>query len=136
LISGIGAVAKDQAADSTLIGCQPANSPEMCKSVRAGAYREVESKRTLSYPSAAGFEAESVTLDLCQELVDDFILMSEDEIKAALRSMVKYHHKIIEGAAGVTIASLLKDPKRFTGQTSVIVVCGANISIDKLRDIL
>jgi|SRR5699024_4684073 len=136
LISGIGTVAKENSPGSRLIGCQPVNSPEMSASVQAGKYQQIESKPTLSAGSAGGFEPAAITFDCCRRLVDDFILTSEHEIAEAIRLTAKHHHKIIEGAAGVAIASLLKDPSRFSKQTTVIVVCGANISLKKLRNLL
>jgi threonine dehydratase len=136
LISGIASYVKAHSSETTIIGCQPENSPEMSLSVRAGEYREVESKPTLSDGSAGGFERDSITFDLCNKLVDDFILIAEDEIAGAIRSMIKHHSKLVEGAAGVAIASLLKKPEQFSNQTSVIVVCGANISEDKLQSVL
>ena len=136
LISGIGSYVKEQSPETKIIGCQPENSPEMSVSVRAGEYKEVESKPTLSDGSAGGFERDSITFDLCKRLVDDFILISEDEIADAIRSTIKHHSKLVEGAAGVAIASLLKQPEQFSKQTTLIVVCGANISIDKLQPIL
>lgn len=136
LISGIASYIKDRLPDTSIIGCQPKNSPEMSVSVRAGEYQEIESKSTLSDGSAGGFEADAITFDLCRKLVDDFILISEDEIRHAIRSMIRHHHKVIEGSAGVAIASLLKKPHQFAGQTTVIVVCGANIAADTLQSIL
>jgi len=136
LISGIGQYVKKESPKTKIIGCQPENSPEMSVSVHAGEYREIESKPTLSDGSAGSFERDSMTYDLCKKLIDDFILISEDEIKEAIRSMIKNHSKLVEGSAGVAIASLLKYPDRFTGQTTVIVVCGVNISIEKMQSIL
>ncbi len=136
LISGIGSFIKDQSPKTKIIGCQPENSPEMSVSVRADEYKEVESKPTLSDGSAGGFERDSITFELCKKLVDDFILISEDEIASAIRSMIKHHSKLVEGAAGVAIASLLKHPERFADQSTVIVVCGANISTEKLQSVI
>jgi len=136
LISGIGTYFQEQSPGTKIIGCQPENSPEMSVSVRAGEYREVESKPTLSDGSAGGFEPDSITYDLCKKLVDDFILISEDQIKAAIRSMIKHHSKLVEGSAGVAIAGILKQPERFAGQVTVAVSCGANISMDKLQSVL
>lgn len=136
LISGIGTYIKRQSADTKVIGCQPENSPEMSISVRANKYKEVESKPTLSDGSAGGFERDSITFDLCKKLVDDFILISEDEIANAIRSMIEHHSKLVEGSAGVAIASVLKHPDRFANQTTIIVVCGANISSDKLQSVM
>ena len=136
LISGIGSYVKSKSEKTKIIGCQPENSPEMALSVRANEYKEVESKPTLSDGSAGGFEKDAITFDLCKELVDDFILISENEIKAAIRQMLEKHHKLIEGSAGVAVSALLKEPERFKNQTTVIIICGANISAKKLKSIL
>jgi len=136
LISGIGSYVNAESPQTRIIGCQPENSPEMSVSVRAGEYREVESKPTLSDGSAGGFERESITLELCKQLVDDFILVSEEEIKDGIRSMIARHHKLVEGSAAVAVASLLKQPERFANSTTVIVICGANIDFEKLKELL
>lgn len=136
LISGIATYLKKTWPDVRIIGCQPENSPEMSVSVKAGEYQEVESKPTLSDGSAGGFERDAITYELCKNLIDEFILTSEKEISSAIRQVVEYHHKIIEGAAGVAVATVLKTPEKFRNQSTVIVVCGANISMNKLRQVL
>lgn len=136
LISGIGTWLKQNSPQTKVIGCQPENSPEMAVSVRADEYREVETKPTLSDGSAGGFERDAITFDLCKKLVDEFILLSEDEIKEAIRLMIKNHSKLIEGAAAVAVAPVLKHPEKFQNQTTVIVICGANISYSKLQEVI
>lgn len=136
LISGIATYIKSQTPQTHIVGSQPENSPEMTLSVRAGMYKEVESKPTLSDGSAGGFEKDSITFDMCKKLVDDFILISEDEIRQAIQLMVKHHHKIIEGSAGVAVASILRHPERFSGQRTVVLICGANISYEHLKSII
>ncbi len=136
LISGIGTWLKQNSPQTKVIGCQPENSPEMAVSVRADEYREVETKPTLSDGSAGGFERDAITFDLCKKLVDEFILLSEDEIKEAIRLMIKNHSKLIEGAAAVAVAPVLKHPEKFQDQTTVIVICGANISYSKLQEVI
>jgi len=136
LISGIAAYMKDQSPETKIIGCQPENSPEMTLSVRAGTYLEIESKPTLSDGSAGGFERDAITFELCKKLVDGFILISEEEIRNAIRLIIKHHSKLVEGAAAVAVAGLLKNPEQFCDQSTVIIVCGANISIEKLREVI
>jgi len=136
LISGIGSVVKERSPQTNIIGCQPENSPEMSVSVRAGEYKEVESKPTLSDGSAGGFEKDAITFDLCKKLVDDFILVSEEKIEECIRLMIEKHHKLVEGSAAVAVAGPLLEPERFAGQTTVIIICGANISLDTLKKVL
>ncbi len=136
LISGIGSWVKDRSPSTAIIGCQPEHSPEMSASVAAGHYTEVETHPTLSDGSAGGFERDAITFDLCKKLVGEFILASEEEIAGAIRQMIHKHHKLVEGSAAVAVAALLKNRERFSGQSSVIVICGANISPETLKEIL
>jgi len=137
LISGISTYVNSESPQTEIIGCQPENSPEMALSVRSGSYREeIETKPTLSDGSAGGFERDSITFDICKKRVNDFVLITEEEIKEAVRGMLARHHKLIEGSAGVAVASLLKYPERFENQKTVIVICGANISLDTLKSFL
>lgn len=136
LISGIGTWMKELHPGIEVIGCQPEHSPEMSASIEAGEYKEVPTKPTLSDGSAGGFEKDSITFDLCKSLIDDFILVSEEEIKKGIRFCIDKHKKLVEGSSGVSVASLLKNPDRFAGKTTIIVICGANISYDTLTDIV
>ena len=136
LISGIAGYLKYLSKRVTVIGCSPENSAVMARSVKAGQILEMESQPTLSDGTAGGIEPGAMTFDLCRALVDDYILVSEDEIKAAMRQFMESHHLMIEGAAGVAIASFLKAKKQFKGKNVVVVICGANISLERLRTIL
>lgn len=137
LISGIATYVNNRSQHTNIIGCQPEHSPEMARSVQAGSYQEnIETAPTLSDGSAGGFERDSITFDICKKRVDDFMLITEEEIKQAIIGTIKHHHKLIEGSAGVAIASLLKHPQRFKHQKTVIVVCGANIGLEVLREIM
>lgn len=136
LISGLACHARDRDPEVRIVGSQPENSPEMSASVRAGEYREVETRPTLSDGSAGGFERGSITFDYCREWVDEFILVPEEEIEEGIRAMISHHHKLVEGSAAVAVAALLREPDRFAGRTTAVVICGANIAADKLKKVL
>jgi threonine dehydratase len=137
LISGIACYLKSQLPNPlTIIGCLAENSPEMALSIKAGKFVEFDPKPTLSDGTAGGFERGAITFDLCRNLVDTFILLSEEEIAEAMRRFIEIHHMLIEGAAGVAIAGFLKMHERFRNQNVVIVICGANISLSTLKSIL
>ena len=137
LISGIASWVKGERPEVEIIGCLPANAPEMYLSVQRGEHVELEDPPdTLSDGSAGGFEPGSITFDLCRDLVDRYVLVSETEIADAIRWMVRHHHKIIEGAAGVALAACMKERGRLAGKTVAVVICGANIAYEKLQKIL
>lgn len=136
LISGIGLYTKYLRPETKIYGCQPENSPEMTLSVRTNSYVTVEPKETLSDGSAGAFEEDSITFPICKEVIDEFFLVSEKEIADSINLILTTERKLIEGAAGVAVASFIQNINQFKGQTSVIVICGGNISKDKLKKIL
>lgn len=137
LISGIGSYLNTERPSTKIIGCQPANSPEMTLSLKKGEIVALEEyKETLSDGSAGGIEPDAITFPICQQVVNDCLLVSEEEIKTALRLVVHHHKKIIEGAAAVTVAALLKHKTKFKNKTVVLVICGGNIDIEKLKQII
>jgi threonine dehydratase len=136
LISGMAVYLKAVAPGVRVIGCLPERSPDMYRSVQAGRILSLAQHDTLSDGSAGGIEPGSITFPVCRTLVDDYILVPEEEIRAALRLMVDAHHKIVEGAAAVAVAAFLRQRERFRDRRVVIVVCGANIATEKLRAVL
>jgi threonine dehydratase len=102
------------------------NDAAMAASVRAGKVVQVDSLPTISDGTAGGVEEESITLPLCTELVDEWVLITEPEICSALSFMIDTEHQLIEGAAAMALAAGLKVGHR--RQPLVIVSCGANIS--------
>jgi threonine dehydratase len=108
----------------------------MIRSVQAGRILDLPSLPTLSDGTAGGIEASSITFELCRELVDEYVTVTEDEIGVSLRTFMQAHHMLIEGAAAVAVASYLKTRERFVGQDVVIVICGANISLETLKAVL
>ena len=117
-----------------LVACSPANSAVMHHSLEAGRILDLESLPTLSDGTAGAVEHGAITFDLCRRLVTRSVLVGEEEIRAALRLVMERHHTLIEGAAAVAVAGFLKEKERFRGRRVVIVLCGANISLEKLRE--
>jgi threonine dehydratase len=128
LISGIGSVLKQHDPDIDVFGCQPEASAVMAKSIDAGRILDLSSDPTLSDGTAGGIEPDAITFALCAELVDDFILVSEDEIAAAMRRFMADHEYVVEGAAGVAVAAALARRDLISGRKVVIVICGGNVS--------
>lgn len=133
LISGIGLALEGLGRKAELVACSPANSAVMHHSLAAGRILEMESLDTLSDGTAGGVEPGAITFDLCRRFVADSVTVSEEEIGAAMRLVVERHHTLVEGAAAVAVAGYLKMKERFQGRRVVIVLCGANISLERLR---
>ncbi|MCU0493145.1 MAG: threonine/serine dehydratase [Chloroflexaceae bacterium] len=136
LAAGVASYLKAGARPVRLIGCQPAASAVMAESVRAGHIVELPSLSTLSDGSAGGIEPDAITFSMCRDLLDDYLLVSEEAIAAAIRLSLDKLHMLIEGAAGVALAALLQQQEALRGQRVVVILCGANISLAALRGVL
>jgi threonine dehydratase len=136
LISGIAGYLKTIDKNIHITGCQPENSAVMYASIQAGKIVEMASKPTIADGTAGGIEPGSITFEICQETVDDYILVSENEIRAAIRHIVQEHQMLIEGAAALPVACLLKDKDRFKGKQVVLIISGKKITVELLKEIL
>ena len=71
-----------------------------------------------------------------QRVVDRSLLVSEEAISGAMHDFLDQQHALIEGAAGVALAGFQQTSLDYAGKRVVIVLCGANIGIQKLADLL
>ncbi|KTD39113.1 L-threonine dehydratase catabolic TdcB [Legionella nautarum] len=141
LIAGIAWYLKSFNPKIKIVGCLPQNSPVMSESIKADHIIEMETLPTLSDATAGGIEPGAITFDICRQFVDEYILVSEEEIKNAMIRLIKTQHLLVEGAAGVALGGFLKftgstDYQKYQGKNAVIVLSGANISLETLKQIL
>jgi len=136
LISGISSHIKSINPDIKVIGCSPVNSSIMINSIKEGKIVNTESKDTLSDGSAGGVEEGSITFNMCKELIDDFCLVSEEEIALQIKKALNKDKMTIEGSAAVAIASAIKMKSHIENKNVAIIICGGNIGSDTLNKIL
>ncbi len=127
LISGIGSYLKSAAPRAQIIGCWPENSAVLYECVKAGRIFEAPETTTLSESTAGGVEENSITFDLCREVMHHGVLVTEDEI---LRAMRWGHARgwSMEGASGVALAAYFKEAKQYADKKAVVLICGGNPS--------
>lgn len=128
LIGGIGAYMKRVSPQTEIVGCWPENSPVLYESIQAGRILDVAEQPTLSESTAGGLEPGSVTLEICSQVIDSSLLVSEAEILDAMRKVRALKGWAIEGAAAVAVAAFLKTAERYKGKRVAVVICGANVS--------
>ena len=136
LISGIASYLKKKIPGIRVIGCSPKNSAVMIHSMDAGRILDLDSSPTLSDGTAGGIEKDSVTFKLCCDLIDQTVLIEENEIIESIVKYMRLEHQLIEGAAGTAVAALRKLKNNFKGQRVGVIICGSNISLDTLKNIL
>jgi len=137
LISGIGMVMKHLNPRIKVIGVQMERDPAMYHSLEAGRIVELdEYKETLADGLAGALPPEiQYAFEMCQEFVDDMVLVSEKEIGKAIYFALNDHRLVVEGAGAVGIAALLTNAIEDLGDKVVAVVSGSNIDISLLQKI-
>jgi threonine dehydratase len=70
------------------------------------------------------------------ELLDDFILVSDDEIRAAQRAMIESTRNLIEAAGASPLAAALRLRDELAGKRVALIASGGNVSPEQLRELL
>lgn len=136
LIAGMGEWLRHRWPHVTMVACSPERSPAMHRCLEAGRIIEVPCHATWSDATAGGVEAGAITFGHCQNNVGRSLLLSEQEIATATVGFIREHRMLIEGAAGTAIAGLMRDRERWKGKRVAVVICGANLGLDRLRGLL
>ena len=136
LISGIGGYLKQMHPSVQIVACSPENSAAMHYSLEAGTIIDIDHLETISDGTAGALEENAITYEYCRSVVDQSVLLTEDEIIRSMKEFMNSHQMMIEGSAGVAIAGFSKLQHQFQNKQVLIVVCGANISSEKLIEVL
>lgn len=133
--SGVAIVMKTASSDIQVIGVQTENAPGTYLSWKSGDLVTTDSAATIADGLAlrGGFR---LPVDIMRDLLDDFVLVSEDELTDAIRLYVEKAHTIAEAAGAASLAAGIKLKDRLKGKNVVFVLSGGNITADMLREIL
>lgn len=136
LVGGMAAHVRSASPSTQVYAVSPENSRVMIESIKANRILDLPSGPTLSDGTAGGVEAGSITFELVRDHVDRYVTVSEQEIADALRMFMEVEHQLIEGAAAAALAAYLQCKSELKGRNVVVVICGANISLDVLKSVL
>src|SRR5215471_21843907 len=124
--AGACVVAKAVRPSILVIGVQSEAAPAGYRSWQAGTL--VEDTTTTFAEGLATRTAFELPQQILRELLDDFVLVSEDALKAATRLMIEKTRNLVEPAGAAALAAVLAVPQRFVGRKVAIICSGGNIS--------
>lgn len=132
--SGVCTVAKTINPAIEVIAVQSAQAPAAQLSWKAGKHIEAEMN------SFAEGLATRVPFELPQRILrqhlDDFVLLDDEALKAAIILHLQHTHNLVEGAGAASLAAALKLKDRLANKKVVLVVSGGNLALEKLQGIL
>ncbi len=134
-VCGTGIVARARRPRTRIIGVQAEGAPAVTRSFRERQWIETPSADTFAEGVATRRPAE-LTLEIMQNVVDEIVLVSDDEMRQAIRWILEHTHNLAEGAGAAALAAAYKVRERFQGQTGVGVLSGGNLDLRELPRIL
>ena len=114
-----------------IIGVSIAKSPAMLESLKMGKVVQVEEKDTIADSLLGGIGFENLyTYDLVNTYVDEHVVVEEEDIKKAMRTLFYEHGFVIEGGGAVTLAAIQSSLVNITGRHVVMPLTGRNVDYE------
>ncbi len=137
LAAGIAFAVKSLKPSVKIIGVTMERGAAMYYSQQAGKPVYVEELATVADALQGGIGLDNrYTFAMCQTYVDDFMLISEEQIKAAMTYAYRNEHLVLEGSGACGIALLLDDRLKGVGNNIVTICSGDNVDPDDFLDIV
>lgn len=134
LAAGVAAYIKAVRPNIKVIGVQMNDSDAMRRSVEAGR-RVALSDVGLFSDGTAVKQVGKETFRLVKDLVDEFILVTVDEVCAAIKDVFQDTRNIVEPSGAMSVAAVKKyiSLHKAKNETFACVLSGANMNFDRLR---
>lgn len=126
LVSGIGSALQRLNSRPRLVAVQSEASPFLHAIYYHGTQEGAVELPSLADGLAGPIEAGSVTIPMVMNYVNDVILVSEDEIRKAIKYAWNVYHECLEGSAAVTLAAVLSG--HIAERPALVVLTGGNIN--------
>jgi len=133
-VSGACIVAKGIDPSIEVLAVQSEQAPAGYLSWKKGEI--VEAEMTTFAEGVATRSGYELAQAIIRDLLDDFLLVSDDDIRRAIGTLVEKAHTLAEGAGATALAGAIKHPGKVKGKKVAITVSGANITVDQLRQSL
>ncbi|OLS29015.1 MAG: L-threonine dehydratase catabolic TdcB [Candidatus Heimdallarchaeota archaeon LC_2] len=136
LISGVAAAIKLTNSNINVIGVEPKGANVMSLSLDQDKVVTMDYLDTIADGLAAPFTSIQ-TLAHTKQFVDRIVLVSDDEIRAAMKTLVLEEKIVAEPAGAASFAALLSDKIAFeNGQNIVCILSGSNVDDDLLKSVI
>lgn len=136
---GSGAAGACVAAEGTkpeveVIGVQSETSPAAFLSWKQG--RSTTAPNNTYAEGLATGAAFEFPQKILREHLNDFVLVTDEELRSAQRAMIEHTRNLVEAAGAAALAAALKIQDRLAGKKVVLICTGGNVTPDQLRALL
>jgi len=118
-----------------VIGVQSEGAPAVYESWKKGKMIETTKIDTFADGLATRVPFE-MTMNIMRRLIDEIILVSEKDLKQAIRLLLETTHQVAEGAGAASTAGAIKMSRELKAKKVALVISGGNLTLDIMRDIV
>lgn len=135
LISGVAFTIKSLKPNVKVYGVQAEGAPSMVESMQRRERIRLDSVSTIA-DGIAVKEPGVNTYDLCSKYVDEIVTVSDDEVAAAILTLIEQQKLVAEGAGAVSVAAAMFNKVPIEGKKVVCIVSGGNIDVTSLNRVI
>ncbi len=135
LISGVAFAIKTIKPSVKVYGVQAEGAPSMVQSIRDGERITLPGVNTIADGIAVKEPGEN-TFELCRKYVDEIVTVSDDEVAAAILTLIEQQKLVAEGAGAVSVAAAMFNKVPIKGKKVVCIVSGGNIDVTSLNRVI
>ena len=136
LCAGIASAIKVIWPHCAVHGVEPTGADSMRRSFEAGEPRSIERVATIADSLGAPYAA-PLTFELCRRNVDALHLVTDEELRAAMRLMLREAKLAVEPAGAAAMAALLGPLRhQLRGRRVGLIVCGSNIDAARYAQLI
>ncbi|MDF2667774.1 MAG: threonine dehydratase [Paenibacillus sp.] len=134
LISGVGLAVKTIRPEAAVIGVQPEMADSGFRSWNSRSMQSIDQPKSI----ADGLSVKrpgALPLEWMKQVVDQFVTVSEQQIRDAMFLLLERNKLLVEGAGAASLAALLKGSLSLRGKKVVLVISGGNVDFSKLAEL-
>ncbi|MBM3807939.1 MAG: pyridoxal-phosphate dependent enzyme [Acidimicrobiia bacterium] len=131
LASGVGLAVKAAAPRVRIVGVEVEASSPFTLSLAAGRVTEITPRQSLADGLIGNLEPGTITFPLVQQVVDDVVTVSEDELARAMKGLATEQRLIVEGSGAASVAAIVAGKASSPGQRVIALVTGSNVDLPK-----
>ena len=134
LASGIAIYFKALSPETKIIGVEPTGAPAMKNSLEKGENTTLDQIDKF-VDGAAVQRVGDLNFEICQEYLDDIILVPEGKVCTTILSLYNEEAIVVEPAGALSVSALDFYKDKIQGKTVVCIVSGSNNDIDRMQEI-
>ncbi len=135
LTSGSAIALKARLPDVAVITVEPENYDDTARSLRSGRRVSVPTTQRSVCDALLVASPGKLTFDIMRQLVDAGLVVSDEEVKSAMRFAFREIKLVVEPGGAAALAAVLAKKIDFEGKTTAVVLSGGNVDLDLFSEI-